>query len=142
LACLSALESARRKCLVALDDGGRILGEYMKHLSPSGQPGAGDLFVKWLWENQANPRRCERVKITPRPQEDDNFEEFPDDPDLEDFDRADRKFVAVARSSHYDPTVLNATDTDWWIFRKPLAKHGVRIEFLCPNRMQKPKRRR
>jgi hypothetical protein len=64
-----------------------------------------------------------------------DYEEFPDDPELARFDRSDRKFVAVTLASRLDPDVLNATDTDWWHYRECLKKYGVRVVFLCPNLM-------
>ena len=116
-----------------LDDGGMILEEYRKNLSPSGQPGPGDVFFKWLWRNQHNDEYCRWVSITPHNQRE--FEEFPDDPDLMSFDRDDRKFVAVALASGSDPRVFNASDTDWWDYHEQLAKHSVKVVFLCPELM-------
>ena len=135
LACLRALKSVIDESLVALDDGWRIMNEYMRYISPSGQAGAGDMFMKWVWANQANPERCELVRITPRASNGEDYEEFPDDPELAGFHRSDRKFAAVALASGYGPAVLNATDTDWWHYRRPLEKHGVLVEFLCPELM-------
>jgi len=63
----------------------------------------------------------------------DDFEEFPGDPELAGFDRSDKKFAAVAVTSENDPDVLNAVDADWWHYRQPLERHGVRIRFLCPD---------
>lgn len=132
LACVDALEEARARKLVLVDGGMRIFEEYRRHASLSGQPGLGDAFFKWLWNNQANPRHCEQVAITPKANDVLDFEEFPNDPGLAGFDRADRKFVAVALASGKRPTVLNATDSDWWDFRRSLETHGLQIEFLCP----------
>jgi hypothetical protein len=134
-ACLNALPRITEKGIVVLDDAMHILKEYMDNLSLSGQPGLGDAFLKWVWNHQGTVR-CERVHITPKPGEEHTFEEFPSDPDLENFDLSDRKFVAVARSSHRKPPVLNAVDTDWWIFRTPLKKYKVRVQFLCPEHMK------
>jgi hypothetical protein len=75
-----------------------------------------------------------RLEIKPRTAEE--FEAFPDDPDLAAFDLSDRKFVAVTRASAHSPEVLNAVDTDWWTFRAPLLRHGVRVEFLCEHLMR------
>ncbi len=138
-ACLDALKSIRERGMVVLDDAMRILKEYMDNLSLSGQPGLGDAFLKWVWTHQANVTRCELVHITPKSGEEDNFEEFPADPTLAGFDPSDRKFVAVARASRHKPPVLNAVDTDWWIFRTPLKKHKVRVRFLCPEHMKERK---
>ena len=134
-ACLDALQQIIDKGTVVLDDGMHILKEYMENLSLAGQPGLGDAFLKWVWTHQGTPR-CEQVHITPKPGEEYTFEEFPSDPDLERFDLSDRKFVAVARSSSRKPPVLNAVDTDWWIFRVPLKRHKVQVRFLCPEHMK------
>ena len=137
-ACLDALKNIRERRMVVLDDAMRILKEYMDNLSLSGQPGLGDAFLKWVWDHQATTR-CEQVHITPKSGEEDNFEEFPADPALAGFDLSDRKFVAVARVSRHKPPVLNAVDTDWWVFRTPLKKHRVRVRFLCPEHMKERK---
>jgi hypothetical protein len=75
------------------------------------------------------------LEITPCKDDADDFEEFPTDPHLIGFDRSDRKFVAVTVASRLHPAILNATDTDWWCFRKTLERHGVPIVFLCPELM-------
>jgi hypothetical protein len=134
LACIDALDNLRLHQQIVLDNLGRILDEYRNHLSAKGQPGVGDAFFKWAWQNQGNAAHCEMVDIRPRGNGED-YEEFPDDPELARFDRSDRKFVAVALASHLDPSVLNATDPDWWDYRECLEKHGVRVVFLCPNLM-------
>ena len=136
IACIEALGEARRK-VVLVDDAYRIFDEYRRHLSPSGQPGAGDAFFKWLWNNQGNRRRCRQIKITPISRGNNQFAEFPDDPDLDGFDPSDRKFVAVARSSGLHPDILNATDRDWWERREALSRNGVTIQFLCPELMNR-----
>lgn len=73
------------------------------------------------------------VRITEHPER--GFENFPDDPELDDFDQDDRKFVAVALASGTNPEILNATDTDWWHYLEPLQQHGINIDFLCPELM-------
>jgi hypothetical protein len=135
LACVAALEEVHERGLVVLDDERRVLKEYMDNLSMSGQPGVGDYFMKWVWENQAVSERCEQITITPRQEAPDDFEEFPRDPELAEFDRADRKFVALALASAQRPTVLNAVDSDWWLFGAALARHGVRVDNLCPDQL-------
>lgn len=134
--CIARLSEVRTRGKVVLDEGMLILNEYMSNLSMSGQPGAGDYFMKWVWDNQGMPECCERVTITPRADSPEDFAEFPEDARLNGFDRADRKFVAVALSAPTRPTVLNATDADWWNYRTPLVEHGVRIEFLCPDQFE------
>jgi hypothetical protein len=131
------LREARRTGLICIDDGFRILNEYRAHLSESGHPGPGDIFLRWLLQNRHNRRHCEQVRITPKPGVEDDFEEFPNDPELERFDPGDRKFVAVARASVNKPTILNAVDMrSWPKYKGQLARHGVAIDCLCPHLMK------
>ena len=135
-ACIQALkkvEAGRHRLL--LDDKGLILKEYRNNLHPSGQPGVGDAFFKWLHENQANPQHCCIVPVAFHTHR--GFAEFPDDPRLVNFDKDDRKFVAVALASQSGPQLLNATDTDWWHDRQALAENGVDVVFLCPELMER-----
>ena len=115
---------------IVLDESNWILSEYQDVLRSDGQPGAGDAFLKWVYNYQWNAQRCDRVPITPI-EDGINFAEFPDDPDLTGFDRSDRMFVAAARSHPDSPSILNAVDTDWWIFRNTLRRNGVTVEFMC-----------
>lgn len=129
--CIDALLEARANKIL-IDDQYLIMNEYKAHLSFAGQPGAGDLFFKWLWSNHVNEAHCRQVPITPELGDDWRvFIEIPNDEELEGFDRDDQKFVAVALASGEAPEVLNASDTDWWNFRVPLERSGVRIRFLC-----------
>lgn len=131
-ACIAALRTAREE-IVVLDDGMRILHEYMNNLNMTGQPGPGDLFMKWVFVNQAVSSRCELIPLTLQSADPEDFNEFPGGESLSGFDRSDRKFVAVALGSQNNPKILNAVDSDWWHFRVQLEEHGVRISFLCPN---------
>jgi hypothetical protein len=132
IACVDALEAVYGGGVIVLDDAMRILDEYRRNLSMSGQPGAGDLFMKWVWSIQSVVKRCEQVHLTPRHNEPDNFTEFPDDPELAQFDLSDRKFVAVALASRRRPTILNAVDPDWADHHSALRRHAVKVTFLCP----------
>lgn len=132
LACVSALEEAKMSKLILVDSEMRIFDEYRRHACYSGRPGLGDAFFKWLWNNQANLHHCEQVEINPKVNDPHEFEEFPNDLMLAGFDRSDRKFVAVALASGKNPSIFNATDSDWWHFRVELESIGLRIEFLCP----------
>ena len=133
--CTHALIGIQADGIVVLDDGMRILHEYMQHLSLSGQPGLGDSFMQWVWQNQAVDARCERVPLTPMDGDGNDFEEFPKAAELAEFDPSDRKYVAAALASCHNPEILNAVDTDWWKFDQSLRKHGVSVNFLCPQCM-------
>lgn len=130
----SRILAAARNALVFLDDDLLILTEYRSNLSHSGQPGVGDAFFKWIWDNQGNPNHCRKVPITPDENGGREFLEFPDDPELEMFDRSDRKFVAVAVASNSNPAIINASDSDWHIFGDALNRY-VRLQFICPQLM-------
>ena len=134
--CIARLRRTVNELCVLLDDDNLILCEYRKRLSFSGQPGPGDAFFKWLWDNQGNPDHCRKVAVTTH--SDRGFVEFPNDLDLSSFDRSDRKFVAVALTSGTEPKVLNASDTDWWHYLQELQQHGIEVVFLCPELMRDP----
>ncbi|MFA4948286.1 MAG: hypothetical protein WC674_07245 [Candidatus Krumholzibacteriia bacterium] len=134
-ACAQALIDIVSSGIVVLDGGLRIFTEYMRNLNMRGQPGLGDHFMRWVWENQAVESRCERVVLTQRDGDPDDFNEFPKDPNLARFDRSDRKYVAVALASRLSPTVLNAVDPDWWEFKTALELNGVKLTFLCLQHM-------
>ena len=120
---------------IAVDNDWRIIGEYKHKLRSDGQRGLGDLFLKWVLTNRANPDRCELVTI--RPVADNNFEEFPTHPGLTDFDPADRKFVAVAAAHPAKPLVLQGVDSKWWGWQTALAEAGITVTFLCPDDVRK-----
>lgn len=132
-ACIQALRQVQAERRTLLDDKGLIIEEYRNKLRLSGQPGLGDAFFKWLWDNRFNQEYCRIVPVTVN--DDCEFAEFPDDPRLGSFDTDDRKFVAVALASESDPQVLNAVDRGWWDHRQALAKNGVDVFFLCPELM-------
>ena len=137
LACVDALvEIMTDKQSIAIDDGWRILNEYKRRLSSSGQPGVGDQFLKWGLTKLANPSRCIQIPITPHSDDKDHFEEFPNDPDLASFDRSDRKFVAVACAHLGRPPILEALDSKWWGWKEALKRAGVTVMFLCQDEIQ------
>jgi hypothetical protein len=133
LTCTHRLVELTKSGCVAIDDDWRILREYMHKLSPSGQPGPGDAFLRWLLTNQANPERCLQVKLTPRSADENDFEEFPSHRGLSAFDPSDRKFVAVAATCPEGPaSILQALDSKWWGWAGALAECGIVVDFLCP----------
>ena len=141
LACVEALRSIVQGSFVVLDTGYEILDEYARNLGGAGQPGPGDAFLKWLWQNQANTERCRRVPITALPGSAECYAEFPPDPRLRGFHNDDRKFVAVARASNDAPRILNAVDSDWWLLEHILSEHGVELQHLCPEQVSNWQRR-
>lgn len=116
---------------LALDDLDLIFTEYRRGLSLSGQPGPGDVFVRWVHDNRFNPTKCTQVPLTAITPGRDDFVEFPIPPELASFDRADRKFAAVAKSC---PAPLKVSvDRGWRRHESALRSEGVDLEFLCPD---------
>ena len=115
---------------VVIDTGNLIFNEYKKHLSLKGQPGVGDMFIKWLFTNIGNADKCIRLKITPDGSSY-GFKEFPRISELSNFDPSDAKFVALAKVCLSNPSILQATDTKWWGWNSALNACGVTVIFLC-----------
>jgi hypothetical protein len=129
LKCVEFLEAVKQEdgC-VSMDEGGLIFEEYSKYASHKGQPGTGDIFFKWLWDNQGVESKCEKVIITTH--EERGFTVFPDSPSLHQFDMDDRKHLAVAVASKNAPDIVNATDSDWWYFQDVFEGLGIKIKQL------------
>ena len=121
---------------LVLDNKWAILREYRQNLHSNGAD-AGDRFLAWCLRNWRNLEQCDLVSITPIEGSETEFEEFPDDPALENFDPDDRKFIAVARKHPEKPSILQAVDAQWLDFREALSRHGVRVEFICEADIQR-----
>lgn len=127
--CIDVLLDITRNGGLVVDGGGLIFEEYRSNLSLSGQPGTGDLFLKWVHDHQWNSEFCERRTITERNDER-MFEEFPNSVALMNFDRSDRKFVAVANAADPKRPIIEAVDFKWWGWRNALAAEGIAVVFL------------
>lgn len=128
-ACIEAIDNLTKKGTLVLDFGGEILKEYFNKLSRKGQPGIGDRFAKWAYDNQGNHKLVETVVITI---DGDSYREFPKSEGLSRFDRSDRKFVAVANAHPGKPPVIQAADSKWWGWKDDLKQAGVKVDFICP----------
>jgi len=125
--CIEAIDHIRKHGKLVIDSSGAILSEYWKYLSPSGQPGPGDLFMKWILDHYEEHIQ---VQVTP---DDGSYLEFPQHEGLRDFDPADHKFIAVSNADRCKSSILQATDSQWWGYRGVLAEVGIRVRFLCPS---------
>ena len=135
--CAERLEEIMRgEVKLVLDDNWQILGEYAQNLHSTGTD-VGDRFLRWVLRNWRNPERCGLIHITPVDGSDNEFQEFPDDPALNDFDLADRKFIAVARAHPRNPPILQAVDSQWWDFRDTFRRNGIIVEFICEDDIQR-----
>ena len=135
--CIGRLEQIiRGETKLVLDENWNILGEYSRNLHLRGAD-VGDRFLTWCLRNRTNPEQCELVSITPLANLDNEFGEFPKDPELANFDPDDRKFVAVAVAHCEKPPILQAVDSQWLDFRDVLLQHGVRVQFICEDDIQR-----
>lgn len=127
-----ALQAVMERGHVFVDAGGRIVDEYRANLDPRGEPGPGDVFLKWLLTHEWGGRRVTRVAITARVGSDEDFEELRLPKGHPGFDPSDRKFLAVAAAHPRRPPILQSMDSKWWGWREALRSVGVTIHFLCP----------
>lgn len=119
--------------IVVLDDGWEIINEYKKNIDMDSGENVASQFLMWILRNMLTDRvaLCSITKTA-----NNSYAEFPASPDLAKFDRSDRKFVALAKAHPEHPSIYNGSDTDWWIFKEPLAKEGIHIAFLCEEYMR------
>jgi hypothetical protein len=129
LACIEAIDHVIKRRGLIIDAGDEIYDEYRQQLSMKGQPGVGDRFMKWVHDNRWSLHASQRVSIT---KSGDSYDEFPICAGLDDFDKSDRKFVAVANAHPEKPPILQATDSKWWGWQAALAGFGITVHFLCP----------
>ena len=127
-------EIMRGEMKLVLDNRWIILREYMQNLRSSGVD-VGDRFLGWILVNRAE--QCDMVSITPVNGSENEFEEFPDDSALDNFDPDDRKFIAVARAHPEKPPILQAVDSQWWDFREAFRRNDVIVEFICEDDIQR-----
>lgn len=130
LACIEWLENCRN-IFIALDENGLIMNEYEKHLNYSGQPDVGDMFFKYLHDNQYVEEKVFRIKITPSNDENRGFVELPENQ----VDKSDRKFLATAVKAK--ATIVNATDSDWSEQKTLLETLQIEVKQLCPEHSYK-----
>ena len=133
--CALALQSVMRSGKLALDDGFRILSEYQNRTQPKKGNRPGDAFVKWALNNRGNAKWVDQVTLVEHDER--GFASFPDDPELANFDAADRKFVAVSGAHPDKPSIAQATDSKWCGWAPALQRHGIGVTFLCPTDIQR-----
>ena len=133
LACVRLLRDVKENGILALDDKFEILREYRRNAKEAGMPGVGDEFLKWALSNAYVEGACAITLIERHP--DRVWTAFPDADDVANFDRSDRKFVAVALTHPDNPPIHNVGDSDWHEHHDALVGHGVRIVQLCPERL-------
>ncbi|MGD9974113.1 MAG: hypothetical protein AB7S77_13720 [Desulfatirhabdiaceae bacterium] len=131
--CVEAIDHIVKNGGLVLDAGDEIFDEYRHNLSMKGQPGIGDRFMKWVHDKRWTFPDSDRVSITKTGE---TYMEFPSHHELSQFDKSDRKFVAVANAHPEKPPVLEATDSKWWGWMPALATAGITVQLLCPDYLE------
>lgn len=129
-ACVDAIEHVMCTGSLILDAGDEIYNEYTRQLSRSGQPGIGDIFMKWVHDYRMSFDESQRVRIKKCG---DSYDEFPSHRGLDSFHKKDRKFVAVSNAHPEKPPILQAIDSKWWGWNDALSECGIEVNFLCPD---------
>jgi hypothetical protein len=136
-ACVAASARALQGLMTAghlfVDDGGLIVQEYRATLGSAGPPSPGRAFLRWVLTHEWAGARVTRVVITAKDEDPEDFHEVPPAPPGVQYDRSDRKFLAVAAGHARRPAILQALDSKWWGWREALSASGVAIHFLCPD---------
>ena len=68
LRCTERLEAVRNREIILLDEPGLIMTEYTLHLSRSGQPGVGDIFMKLVSVEDAMRDGDTQIELAQLPQ--------------------------------------------------------------------------
>ena len=127
LACIELI-AKRTDLTFILDKEGLIMNEYEKHCSYQGAPGVGDMFFKYLYDNQYVPTSSVNlVTITPINDETRSFDELP----ANNLDPSDRKLLATALVANAE--VVNATDSDWAEQQNLMLQLNITVRQLCPD---------
>ena len=131
LKCVEKIEYLmHNKDSIVIDNNYEILTEYRKKLSSGNPSGLGAEFYKWISSIVWTLPDANRVVIA-KIENEKYYKEFPHHADLKNFDRSDRKFIAVANKHPENPEILQATDSKWWGARVALCEVGIKVRFLC-----------
>lgn len=113
---------------LVLDMDWEIIGEYKRNIKGTAM---GKEFLKWVDTYIAKADfSTDIVKLERQGNE---YSAFPRDEELEEFDFADRKFIALALSHREKPPIIQAADGKWLGFIEKLKEYGISIDFLDKN---------
>ncbi len=127
--------------VVAIDDDGHALEEYQNIGKPKRLEDIAERFLVYIYDNQYNSKRFQRVHL--RMDKQGGFVDYPDpddewtsqEPRCKTFDPDDKKWVALAvrfkKDTGTDAPIVNAADKCWLAFESQLEAAGVKLEILC-----------
>lgn len=111
---------------LVLDLDYEIMTEYRNIISE--ETNEGKIFWRWLYTYLGRIDLKNLVKL--EKDEDGNHLMFPIEERTNEFDRSDRKFVALSRTHTEHPPIVEAADGKWLGFRDVFEEYGVHIESL------------
>ena len=126
LACIESLENTSKSEVTLLDDTGKIMSEYGPYVSHRGEPGPGDAFFVFIFNNQHDEDLVRKVPIRPNTDASRGYDELPSN----NLKIGDRTILATAVSGNGE--IHNATDSDWAENASTLEELNVRIKQVCP----------
>lgn len=135
IACLQFIDKFMKSPTsnLVIDYNGDILKEYEHNTRIHGQDTIATQFYKWI-QRQITLRADSKIEfchITKNRYG--SYVEFPDSVELQGFDVADHKFVALASVHPDHPTIIQGADSLWWGYKEALGRCGVHIHFVCEN---------
>ena len=117
---------------IVLDMDREIIQEYEHNVERTDM---GKQFFNWLY---TYVKQMDIINDMLKLEKDnENYCAFPDDKELKEFDLADRKFIALARSHNENPPIIEAADGKWLQFVETLKKYNIEIKFLDIDYAQK-----
>lgn len=135
-ACVDASARALQRVMadghLFVDDAGEIVREYRNNLNARGEPGPGDIFLKWVLTHEWGGIKVTRIPLTRSGDCVTTFAALPAPRAGTTYDPSDCKFLALAAAHGEHPPILQATDSKWWGWRDSLNDLGVKVIFLCP----------
>lgn len=110
------------KYFVLLDIEGRVIKEYKKAFSISSYPNMATVFFNYAMEHARYISLKEKAT--------DEFEVYPANKEIREFDSPDRKFIALSYNHLEHPSIIEATDSKWWGIREALKENGITVIFV------------
>lgn len=120
--------------LLVIDNGYHLIDEYQNQMDKGTQYHYGNRFLKWVYTNQANPKKIKTVEINQL--DEFNFKEVPQSIIDIGFDNSDRKFIAVAIANQNQASIAQAADSKWIGWENDLEKEGIKVLFLCKKELE------
>lgn len=133
--CVNLVNLVRNRAVcIVIDRDGEVLREYANkvRLQRNLSLDLAGLFLIYIRSNAGYRDRVRQILLR---KDNGEYVDWPQDKKLADFDRNDRKWVALARAftreEDRSAPIAYAIERDWDKHRNTLTSHGVELEPLC-----------